>query len=403
MQDAFGLKTSFVWFENYQDLFKNGDYYKTFGTTALFSIAVGVLSLSFALVLAVQADKHIKGQGVYRTLLIWPYAVAPAVAGVLWLFMFHPSLGIIARALQRGGLDWNPLLNGNHAFSLVVLASVWKQISYNFLFFLAGLQAIPRAVIEAAAIDGAKPRRRFWTIIFPLLSPTTFFLLVVNVVYVFFDTFGIIDVVTGGGPVEGDGNARLQGLLRRPPRRRSRRLGGAVGDPAVPGRGADRRAVPLHRAQGDVLMVERSTLFSRIFPHVMLCIGVFILAFPGLSRRHRLDALGRRHHLRQVRPAARRQGLRKLHAHPVHRHLRHHARAGRDHDDELVHHGRRHRVRQNPDLDHHGVRARLFQVPVPQDAVLADLSDADAAGRSAHLPDLSRSSPTSACSTPTPA
>ncbi len=200
LQDAFGLKTSFVWFENYQDLFRNTDYLQTFWTTALFSVAVASLSLGFALALAVQADKQIKGMSAYRTLLIWPYAVAPAVAGVLWLFMFHPSLGIIARALQRQGLDWNPLLNGNHAFTLVVLASVWKQISYNFLFFLAGLQAIPRTVIEAAAMDGAKPRRRFWTIIFPLLSPTTFFLLVVNIVYVFFDTFGIIDVVTGGGP-----------------------------------------------------------------------------------------------------------------------------------------------------------------------------------------------------------
>jgi sn-glycerol 3-phosphate transport system permease protein len=202
LQDAFGLKSSFVWFENYQDLFKGGDYLKAFTTTFFFSVAVATLSLGLALLLAVQADKHISGQGAYRTLLIWPYAVAPAVAGVLWLFMFHPSLGIIARALQRNGLDWNPLLNGNHAFILVVLASVWKQISYNFLFFLAGLQSIPRAVIEAAAIDGAKPSRRFWTIIFPLLSPTTFFLLVVNVVYVFFDTFGIIDVVTGGGPAK---------------------------------------------------------------------------------------------------------------------------------------------------------------------------------------------------------
>jgi sn-glycerol 3-phosphate transport system permease protein len=202
LQDAFGLKTSFVWFENYQDLFKGRDYFNAFITTAIFSALVAALSLSLALVLAVQADKHIRGQGVYRTLLIWPYAVAPAVAGVLWLFMFHPSLGIIARALQRAGLDWNPLLNGNHAMTLVVLASVWKQISYNFLFFLAGLQSIPRAVIEAAAIDGASPRRRFWTIVFPLLSPTTFFLLVVNVVYVFFDTFGIIDVVTAGGPAK---------------------------------------------------------------------------------------------------------------------------------------------------------------------------------------------------------
>ncbi len=200
LQDAFGLRTSFVWFENYQELFKSADYYKAMGTTLVFSVAVAALSLGIALALAVQADKAIRGAGIYRTLLIWPYAVAPAIAGVVWLFMFHPSLGMIARVLRGAGLDWNPLLNGNHALTLVIMASVWKQISYNFLFFLAGLQAIPRAVLEAAAIDGAKPRRRFWTIVFPLLSPTTFFLLVVNVVYVFFDTFGIIDVMTGGGP-----------------------------------------------------------------------------------------------------------------------------------------------------------------------------------------------------------
>ena len=132
--------------------------------------------------------------------MIWPYAVAPAVAGVLWFFMFQPSLGMLARPLRGMGIDWNPLLNGNHALLLVVMASVWKQISYNFLFFLAGLQSIPKSVIEAGAIDGARPMRRFWTIVFPLLSPTTFFLLVVNIVYVFFDTFGIIDAVTGGGP-----------------------------------------------------------------------------------------------------------------------------------------------------------------------------------------------------------
>ncbi|MEQ1649959.1 MAG: sn-glycerol-3-phosphate ABC transporter permease UgpA [Hyphomicrobiaceae bacterium] len=202
LQDAFGLKTSFVWFENYTDLFKSADYYKSFATTALFSIAVATFSLGFALALAVQADKAIKGASIYRTLLIWPYAIAPAIAGVLWLFMFHPSLGMIARALQRSGVDWNPLLNGSHAFWLVVLAATWKQISYNFLFFLAGLQAIPKAVLEAAAIDGATPRRRFWSVIFPLLSPTTFFLAVVNIVYVFFDTFGIIDVITGGGPAK---------------------------------------------------------------------------------------------------------------------------------------------------------------------------------------------------------
>ena len=200
LQDAFGLRTDFVWTENYRDLFAQGDYYRAMGTTAIFAIAVTLLSLSIALLLAVQADKHIKGAGIYKTLLIWPYAVAPAVAGVLWLFMFQPSLGMVAQELRRLGIDWNPLLNGDHAMILVVMASTWKQISYNFLFFLAGLQSIPRSVIEAAAIDGARPTRRFWTIVFPLLSPTAFFLLVVNIVYVFFDTFGIIDAMTGGGP-----------------------------------------------------------------------------------------------------------------------------------------------------------------------------------------------------------
>jgi sn-glycerol 3-phosphate transport system permease protein len=200
LQDAFGLRTEFIWLENYRDLFAQRDYYRAMGTTAIFAVSVTTLSLSIALLFAVQADKHIAGAGIYKTLLIWPYAVAPAIAGVLWLFMFQPSLGLVARGLRSHGVDWNPLLNGNHAMLLVVMASTWKQISYNFLFFLAGLQAIPRSVIEAAAIDGARPIRRFWTIVFPLLSPTAFFLLVVNIVYVFFDTFGIIDATTGGGP-----------------------------------------------------------------------------------------------------------------------------------------------------------------------------------------------------------
>jgi len=200
LQDAFGLATDFVWFENYHHLFSQADYYRTILTTMVFSTAVALLSLSIALLLATQADKQLAGAGVYRTLLIWPYAVAPAVAGVLWIFMFQPSLGVLARGLRNMGVDWNPLLNGNHAMVMVVMAATWKQISYNFLFFLAGLAAIPRSVIEAAAIDGARPMRRFWTIIFPLLSPTTFFLLVVNIVYAFFDTFGIIDAMTGGGP-----------------------------------------------------------------------------------------------------------------------------------------------------------------------------------------------------------
>ena len=200
LQDAFGLRTDFIWLENYRDLFAQGDYYRAMGTTAFFSVAVGALSLSIALMLAVQADKHIKGAGVYKTLLIWPYAVAPAIAGVLWLFMFQPSLGLVARGIRSLGVDWNPLLNGDHAMVLVVLASTWKQISYNFLFFLAGLQSIPKSLLEAAAIDGATPFRRFWTIVFPLLSPTTFFLLVINIVYAFFGTFGVVDATTQGGP-----------------------------------------------------------------------------------------------------------------------------------------------------------------------------------------------------------
>ncbi len=202
LEDAFGLNTSFVWLDNYATLLSRPDYYNALLTTLVFAILVAGLSLSLALLLAVQANRQIAGAGIYKTLLIWPYAVAPAVAGVLWLFMFQPSLGLVARGMHELGIPWNPLLNGTHAMILVVLAATWKQVSYNFLFFLAGLQAIPRSVIEAAAVDGAGPSRRFWTITLPLLSPTVFFLLVVNIVYVFFDTFGIIDAVTGGGPAK---------------------------------------------------------------------------------------------------------------------------------------------------------------------------------------------------------
>jgi len=200
LEDAFGLGSDFVWFENYQALLSQPDYYQSAVVTLLFSLAVALLSLGVALLLASQADKSLRGATTYRTLLIWPYAVAPAVAGVLWIFIFQPSLGIIGQALRRNGVDWNPLLNAHHAMLLIVLAASWKQISYNFLFFLAGLQSIPKSVIEAAAIDGARPARRFWTIVFPLLSPTIFFLIVVNIVYVFFETLGIIDTMTGGGP-----------------------------------------------------------------------------------------------------------------------------------------------------------------------------------------------------------
>lgn len=200
IEDAFGNASHFVWFENFTELFKNDSYVTSFRITMEFSAAVAILGLSIALLLAVMADRVVRGANLYKTLLIWPYAVAPAIAAVLWLFLFSPSLGIIAYALEKIGIHWDHLLNPNQALLLITIAAVWKQISYNFLFFLAGLQSIPKSLIEAAAIDGAGPARRFWTIIFPLLSPTTFFLLVINVVYAFFDTFAIVDAATNGGP-----------------------------------------------------------------------------------------------------------------------------------------------------------------------------------------------------------
>jgi sn-glycerol 3-phosphate transport system permease protein len=199
-QDPFG--TSVVWtgLDNFRNLFRDETYLASFEVTAKFSLLVAFFGIALSLVLAYFADRVVRGALVYRTLLIWPYAVAPAVAGVVWLFLFSPSIGVVAWWLRNTGIHWDPLLDGNHAMALVVMAAVWKQISYNFLFFLAGFQSIPRSLIEAAAIDGARAWRRFWTIQFPLLSPTTFFLLVINVVYAFFDTFGIIDAATHGGP-----------------------------------------------------------------------------------------------------------------------------------------------------------------------------------------------------------
>lgn len=199
-QDAFGLSTEFVGLANFERLFADPSYVESFKVTAVFSFLVAAVGLVIALLLAVMANRVLRGASVYKTLLIWPYAVAPVVAGVLWLFMFASPYGVVAYALRWMGLDWNHLLNPNHALALIVMAAVWKQISYNFLFFLAGLQSIPHSLIEAATIDGASPWRRFWTIVFPLLSPTTFFLLVINIVYAFFDTFAIVDATTHGGP-----------------------------------------------------------------------------------------------------------------------------------------------------------------------------------------------------------
>jgi len=198
--DPFGLRSQFVGFGNFEFLFSDPLYLASFRTTLIFSGLVTLLSMVTALWLALMADRVIKGSGAYRTFLIWPYAIAPAVAGVIWLFMFSPNVGVVSWYLSAMGYNWNHVLNGAEAMGLVVVASSWKQISYNFLFFLAGLQAIPNSLIEAAAIDGAHFWRRFWTIVLPLLSPTTFFLLVVNVIYAFFETFGVIHTITAGGP-----------------------------------------------------------------------------------------------------------------------------------------------------------------------------------------------------------
>ena len=200
VEDAFGLSTEFVWFENFELLLEDEQYLDSFGRTIFFSAAVAILSMSMALILAGFADRVIRGSMTYRTLLIWPYAVAPVLAGALWVFMFNPTLGIISYALDFVGVNWNHYLNGSQAMALVIFAAAWKQIAYNFLFYLAAMQSIPRSVIEAAAIDGAGPMRRFVTIIFPLIAPTTFFLLVINAVYAFFETFGIVHAVTQGGP-----------------------------------------------------------------------------------------------------------------------------------------------------------------------------------------------------------
>ena len=200
LQDAFGERTQFVGLANFAALFNDPNYLHSFKVTALFSVLVAGSGIAISLLLAAMADRVIRGALAYRTLLIWPYAVAPAVAGVLWLFLFAPSIGIVTFALRAVGIQWDWVLQGDQAMALVVIAATWKQISYNFLFFLAGLQSIPKSLIEAAAIDGAGPGRRFWTIVLPLLSPTAFFLLVVNIVYAFFDTFGVIDATTQGGP-----------------------------------------------------------------------------------------------------------------------------------------------------------------------------------------------------------
>ena len=200
MQDPFGLSTEFVGLQNFETLLSDPNYVSSFKITMVFSALVAFLGLAISLLLAVCADRVLRGASAYKTFLIVPYAVAPAVAGVLWMFIFNPTLGVLSYVMHMFGIDWNYLVDADQALTLLVIAAVWKQVSYNFIFFLAGLQAIPKSLLEAAAMDGAGPFRRFWTVVFPLLSPTTFFLLVMNIVYAFFDTFAIVDATTMGGP-----------------------------------------------------------------------------------------------------------------------------------------------------------------------------------------------------------
>lgn len=200
MQDPFGLSTEFVGLQNFETLLSDPNYVSSFKITMVFSALVAFLGLAISLLLAVCADRVLRGASAYKTFLIVPYAVATAVAGVLWMFIFNPTLGVLSYVMRMFGIDWNYLVDADQALTLLVIAAVWKQVSYNFIFFLAGLQAIPKSLLEAAAMDGAGPFRRFWTVVFPLLSPTTFFLLVMNIVYAFFDTFAIVDATTMGGP-----------------------------------------------------------------------------------------------------------------------------------------------------------------------------------------------------------
>jgi len=199
--DPFGHHSTFIWLENFTALFTDPLYLKSIGTTLFFSASVATVSISVGLFIATMANRALKAKALIRTMLVWPYAVAPAISGILWLFLLHPSYGVVAIAIKRWfGIDWNPVLDGKDALFMVVMASAWKQISYNFIFFIAGMQAIPGSLIEAAAMDGASPFRRFWKITLPLLSPTLFFVTVMNIIYSFFETFGVIHMMTQGGP-----------------------------------------------------------------------------------------------------------------------------------------------------------------------------------------------------------
>jgi len=200
LSDPFLAVMTYVGLDNFAEILSSPEYWDSVWTTLVFSAATTAVAMALALALAIAADRVLRGSMLLRSLVIWPYAVAPAIAGMLWLFLFHPGFGVLALAMEEMGIAWNPLLDGADAMALIVAAAAWKQVSYNFVFFFAGLQAIPPALIEAAAIDGAGPLRRLRDIVLPLLSPTTFFLAVMNLIYAFFDTFGVIHATTVGGP-----------------------------------------------------------------------------------------------------------------------------------------------------------------------------------------------------------
>jgi sn-glycerol 3-phosphate transport system permease protein len=200
LEDAFGLSSQFVWFRNYKDTILSDAWLQSAGFTLIFSTLVTLLSLSIALLLAVKANEVIHGSSSYKTMLMWAYAIAPPVAGLMGNLMFNPLIGDLYHFMNAIGFDFDHKLDGKDAGFVVVLISVWKQVSVNFIFFLSGLQGIPKSVIEASTMDCKSSFRRFWTITFPLLAPTTFFLMVINITYAFFETFGIIDTTTQGAP-----------------------------------------------------------------------------------------------------------------------------------------------------------------------------------------------------------
>lgn len=198
--DAFGLQEHFAGWCNFFDLFFDSSYIKAAWVTLVIAVSITFLTMSLGLMMAYLVNKRGKSQGIYKGLLIWPYAVAPAVAAMLWRFLCHPALGWVTQFFQYLGFSFDYMNNAHQAMGVVILAGCWQQFSYNFLFYFAALKAVPQSIIEAAIIDGASPRQRFWQVIMPLLSPTSFFLLIMNLMYGFFDTFGIIQVMTQGGP-----------------------------------------------------------------------------------------------------------------------------------------------------------------------------------------------------------